>query len=31
MKQLTFAGASFAAKKRQTRRERFLFEMEQVV
>lgn len=31
MKQLTFAGASFTAKKRQTRRERFLFEMEQVV
>ena len=31
MKQLTFAGASFTAKKRQTRREKFLFEMEQVV
>ena len=31
MKQLSFAQAEFAAKKKVTRRERFLAEMEQVV
>jgi transposase, IS5 family len=31
MKQLSFADAEFAAKKKTTRRERFLAEMEQVV
>jgi hypothetical protein len=31
MKQLTFASLSYEFKKKQTRRERFLLEMEQVV
>ena len=31
MKQLTFASLSYDLKKKQTRRERFLREMEQVV
>ena len=31
MKQLTFASLSYDLKKKQTRRERFLLEMEQVV
>ena len=31
MKQTTFASLSFASKKKPTRRERFLGEMEQVV
>jgi len=31
MKQTTFASQAFNAKKRQTRREKFLAEMEQVV
>ena len=31
MKQTTFASLSYDAKKKQTRRERFLLEMEQVV
>ncbi|SDS22776.1 hypothetical protein SAMN05216221_1342 [Pseudomonas oryzae] len=31
MKQLSFAGAEYAGKRKQTRRERFLIEMDQVV
>jgi hypothetical protein len=31
MKQTTFASLSYDSKKKQTRRERFLLEMEQVV
>lgn len=31
MKQLSFADAEYAGKRKQTRRERFLIEMDQVV
>ncbi|TBV94337.1 IS5/IS1182 family transposase, partial [Azotobacter chroococcum] len=31
MKQLSFADAEYAGKRKQTRRERFLLEMDQVV
>ena len=31
MKQMSFADAEFAGKRKQTRRERFLIEMDQVV